>query len=350
MELLATKKYTDKEVAQACNAAMGTKFGLGMMKFVKDKMALETPEGKAAAAAKKAGVAANAAAIAEAAKAPIEQKKLDALLTEAEKADYKTMYVSAKDASGKATYFKVDGVPEGLDNSSTMVAAMTKKGLTVVNSGPYDPKKPAPAVGYTDYTLPDAEVKEYKDAAYAKAQAAAKAEAESQAAYAKANKIVTETDEELGADIQTSIKHYTNGSYNALNQALRSGKPMSAAQATLAAHLDAAIRKSKITADTTVYRGIKEPAKFFGSDVTVGTVIIDNGFISTSKNTSTATNFGGSGLVAKIKLPKGSNALDVSPMSLHSSEKEVLLPRGSMFKIVGVSGKTVEIEYVSGQS
>lgn len=349
VELLSTGKYSKKEVAQACNAVMGTKFGLGMMKFVEDKMKASTPEGKAELAAKKAGIAANSTKIAEAAKAPLEQKKLDAILTQAEKSNYKTMYVSAKDSSGKATYFKV-GVPDGLDNSATMTTLMKKQGYTVVNSGPFSPSKPAPAGGYTDFTAPDADIKELKDAAYAKAKKDAEEAAASKEAAAKANKIVTETEEGLSEDLQTAIKHYTNGSYQLLNRALRAGQPMTAAQATLAAHLDAAIRKSKITQDTTTYRGIANPAKFFGENVTVGTVIIDNGFVSTSKNHSIAESFGSSGLVAKIKLPKGSSALDATPMSLHSSEKEVLLPRGSMFKITGVSGKTVEIEYVSGQS
>lgn len=349
-QLLSENKYSDKDIATTVNALMGTSFKQSNINFVKNKMWEATPEGKAAKAAKKTAIAANSNKIAEASKAPMEQKKLDAVLTAAEKPDYKTMYVSAKDSAGKAVYFKVAGVPDGLNNAATMTETMKKKGMTVVNSGPYDPKKPAPASGYTDYTLPDEDVKELKEKAYAKAKADAEFAEESKLAAAKANKIVTETEEELSSDIQTSIKHYTNGSYNALNKALRSGQPMSEAQATLAAHLDAAIRKSKISEDTTVYRGIAEPAKFFGSDVKIGTVIVDNGFISTSKNTSTATNFGGQGLVAKIKLPKGSSAMDVSPLSLHSSEKEVLLPRGSMFKIVGVSGKTVEIEYVSGQS
>lgn len=335
-ELLSSKKYSDKEVAQACNSVFGTSFKQSNINFVKNKMWLTTSEGKAATAAKKAAIAANAAEITKASKAPMEQKKLDAVLTEAEKKTYKTMYVSAKDSSGKATYFKVSGVPEGLDNNDSMVSAMKKKGLSVVNSGPFSADKPAPAAGYTDFELPADDVKELKAAAYEKAQA-----------EAKQHKVVTES-EELGADIQTSIKHYTNGSYGDLNRKLRSGQPMSAAQATLAANLDAAIRKSKIMEDTTVYRGVAKPAEFFGSDVTIGTVIVDNGFISTSKNTATANGFSSGGLVAKIRLPKGSSAMDVSPLSLHSKEKEVLLPRGSMFKIVGVSGKTVEIEYVSG--
>jgi hypothetical protein len=347
-ELLATKKYSDKDVAQACNAVMGTKFGPQMIKFVKDKMWLETPEGKASVAAKKAGIQANSAKIAEAAKAPVAQAKLDAVIIQAEKANYKTMYVSAQDSTGKKTFFKV-GVPDGLNTQDTAKKVAEKQGLTFVNFGEFSASKPAPPGGYTDLALPDSEIKAFKDAAYAKAQEAAKLAEESKAASAKINKIATES-EELGQDLQTAIKAYTDGSYSKLNAALRAGKPMDAAQATLAAHLDTAIRKSKIKEDITTYRGVKEPAKFFGENVKIGTVIVDNGYISTSKNPSTGHGWSGDGLVAKIKLPKGSSALDVSPMSLHSSEAEVLLPRGSMFKIVGVSGKTVEIEYVSGQA
>ena len=226
----------------------------------------------------------------------------------------------------------------GLISKSGGAQALSKKGLAAFAVSPWDASKPAPP-NVTDIALSSAEATTLKDAAYAKAKA-----------EAKAKQPVTEardSEEKLSPAIVKSIEGYTDGAYGALNSRLRQGQPLSSTQATLAANLDKAIAKHRMAQTTTVYRGIKEPAKFFGPTVLLGTVVIDNGFISTSKASSTAIKFTGEGgMVAKITVQKGASAIDVSTLSLHSHETEVLLPRGSMFKVVAINGKEVELEYV----
>jgi len=76
--------------------------------------------------------------------------------------------------------------------------------------------------------------------------------------------------------------------------------------------------------------------------------VIDNGYVSISKHQGTAIGFGSNGKVAKISVAKGCKAMDIHKISHHPGEHEVLLPRGSMFRVDKISGDTVELTYVCG--
>ena len=323
---LAAGKLSPAEIATAASTLFNKDITKGYVGYVKSYEAKK--------AAKKAGIAANNNAIKAAAQNPMPAAKMNAELTAQEKKGYKTLYASCTDASGAKVFCKVPDVPPGIDKQEYIALALAKQGLKVQLTGEFNPAKPAPPGGYKDVSIPPAEIQGLKDLAYAKAKA-----------EAAANRKVTESEEHLPPAIVQSIKHYTNGSYGDLNRNLRQGKPMNEAQATLAAHLDEALAKSKTVEDIVVYRGLGSGAeKFFGDSVTVGTVLIDNGYISTSKAKDKSFN----GTKCRINVKKGSRAIDVSTMSLHSHEKEVLLPRGSMFKVTGVAPTgEVELEYIS---
>jgi hypothetical protein len=340
--LITENKYSNDQIAKASQVAFGGKTSPACIAYYKTAIKNESPEGKAAAAAKKAGVASNNEAVKKAAAAPAPQTAVDASYKKAEDATAKTVYVSAKDSDGKPQFIKLSGVPDGLDNLADLKDTLKKNGYTVSVVGAFDPAKPAPPGGYKDIALHPHDAQLAKDAKYAKQEAAAKAAAESKSADAP----ITELHTELTQAEVKAIKAYTDGAYKALNQQLRKGQPMTAEQYTTAARLDTALAKAKIAKDTFVYRGLGDAAeKFFGPKPVIGTTIIDNGYISTAKTKEKAWG----GAKCSIAVKKGQNGMDVQSRSLHPGEKEVMLPRGSMFRITGVSSSgMVELEYVSG--
>jgi hypothetical protein len=158
--------------------------------------------------------------------------------------------------------------------------------------------------------------------------------AEASAAAAEKNKPATTLSTPLTSGEISVIEAYTDGAYRALNSALRSGKKLTLDQAVMAKQLDNAIRKSTLSKDYTLRRGItsKGVMAIFGGDVSIGDVVMDNGFMSSSKGEGFDSN-----IKLVINLPKGSHGLDVQSISAHTSEAEVILPRGSMFKVKSVS-------------
>ena len=328
--LLGENKYSDANIAKAAQALFGGKTSTASIAWYKAQAKKKTPEGMAQAAAKQAGIKANNAFIAKATAHPMPAEQMNAALNKAEKAGYKTMYASGTKNDEKV-FFRVSDVPEGLDSMEYVGKLLKKQGVIPNIVSKWDAKKPTPPNVQT-IVMSEAEAVSYKADAYAKAYA--KAEAEKSAP-------ITET-EELSKNMQQAIKHYTNGSYAALNANLRKGQPLDPEQATLAAELDAAIKKSKLAADTTLYRKMSHPEAFLGPNPKVGAVLIDNGFISTSKK---STLWSGD-VKLTIKAKKGAAALDVQAMSLHRGEAEVMLPRGSMFKVLGIKGLELEVEYL----
>lgn len=106
------------------------------------------------------------------------------------------------------------------------------------------------------------------------------------------------------------------------------------------AQLDSYMKKSTLPADTTVFRGIDSDVLFAdGEPPMPGTLIRDDGFVSTSTSLKEAGWFGD--VMLHMQLPKGFNAIDTQ-----SDEAEVLLPRGTQFKVTEIkdNGDTIMVE------
>jgi hypothetical protein len=300
--------------------------------------------GQKAAWTKKQNQAANNKKIQEAAKAtPAQQKQAEQALTAAEQKGHKPLWVKAT-VNGEPQIFKLQGVPSGLDSTASVQKLLGEQPdkwgelhpVSVQNVSLWNESKPLPPA-FETVTAEQKAIDKLETEKYEEAKAAVLASGP-----------ITSS-ESLSDDIISSIKSYTDGSYLALNKALRTGQPLQSHQAVMAANLDKAIRNNKVLSERKVYRGLTDAEKFFGPTVKIGTIVIDNGFISVSKHRDTADNFAGyNGKVCVISLPKGSPALDIEAWSLlGDSEKEALLPRGSMFKVTNVSGKEVHLEYAN---
>ena len=125
-----------------------------------------------------------------------------------------------------------------------------------------------------------------------------------------------------------------------LNRTLRRGK-LTAIQEIKAKQLDNAVGKSVASKTVTTYRGMFIPGEV--GAMKVGAVFRDKGFTATSLSESLATGFiagtgKGTHILMEVAVPKGASAAYLAnfPGTKYKNEKEVLLPRGSKFKIKSV--------------
>jgi hypothetical protein len=134
-----------------------------------------------------------------------------------------------------------------------------------------------------------------------------------------------------------------------LNGKLRSDQPLGASATEGVKNLDSAFSKCPpLAEDITTYRGLPGGIKLKLVEGGVGTVIQDKGYVSTSKNKHTAESFG-NGSYLYITSPKGTKVLDLNATlkqkSLHKGEHEVLLPRGTRFKVTKIELPPAEFGY-----
>lgn len=129
------------------------------------------------------------------------------------------------------------------------------------------------------------------------------------------------------ADELSALEDYAGNEYLAINSHLRGEfRTPDANVKRSVRQLDSLISKSTISEPVRVYRGIAARVQ----DVRVGEVFGDKGFVSTSMNADVARQFA-EGLLLRINVPAGTNAVHVP-----GDESELLLPRGSRFKVTGV--------------
>lgn len=161
------------------------------------------------------------------------------------------------------------------------------------------------------------------------------------------------TDEQI-----SSIKDYMSLGYQDMNTALRGAPPPPPSPYKT----KKALEKSKVLEKTidaapglakevTVYRGLSEEA-FDALKARTGKTFTDKGFASTSLSLDRASNFNRSGMaMLRIKVPKGAKAIPVEKWwkAFHGrSEHEILIQRGSRFKITKAGKDFIDVELVTG--
>ena len=108
---------------------------------------------------------------------------------------------------------------------------------------------------------------------------------------------------------------------------------------------DAISAAPSITAPVIVYRGLDLEAAVKMDRAAIGSTVIDRGFASTSTSQTAAGEFarGGSPML-RITLLPGASALSMHPFSKYDNELEVLIQRGTNYKITGKSGDFIDLE------
>lgn len=117
--------------------------------------------------------------------------------------------------------------------------------------------------------------------------------------------------------------------------------------------MDSAIASHELPEDTALYRGFTLSPRGI-SKVKVGQTITDKSFVSTSLNPDVAHSYSGAkkgvkgSVIMKVNAPKGTKGLPMSTLSEWPGEHEVLLPRGTTFKITSMR-KEKGVTYVDAE-
>lgn len=159
--------------------------------------------------------------------------------------------------------------------------------------------------------------------------------------------------EGLDAEAFEVLTHYAGEEHKAINKQSRGAPPPPlkgsvAAEADYHAEVieDAIAAAPRIAAPVTVYRGLDNMEVITKmSKAQIGSTIIDHGFASTSTSQTAAGEFarGGSPML-RITLLKGASALSMHPFTEFDNELEVLIQRGTNYKITGKSGDFIDLE------
>ena len=146
-----------------------------------------------------------------------------------------------------------------------------------------------------------------------------------------------------------AARRYSGSAYSKINLALRFEEPADRETLATIKHLDAALAKSSTSRKLIIYRGVDADyaAVLERRGLRIGDSIIDAGFLSASTREDVARQFlgwEGGGMLLKIHLPAGSNALEMQPYSEHPEEHEILLARDVELRVIGYDANSDELE------
>jgi len=113
--------------------------------------------------------------------------------------------------------------------------------------------------------------------------------------------------------------------------------------------IDRVLEHAILSEDVTVFRGVdaRYARELEKLALQVDDVIEDAAYLSTSRAMACARRFmrhEPGGMLLKIRIPKGANALDMTPFSQNPEEEEILLPRGAMLRVTGYMAKEDMLE------
>lgn len=126
--------------------------------------------------------------------------------------------------------------------------------------------------------------------------------------------------------------------YEEINAALRGSGPASAQATEWANNIAEYLDQAAFPEDTTVTRGVSADYAQTLRDLPVGAEFQDHGFASTDSYYGELT--------IKINVKQGAKAAAISDYSVYgeTAEREILLQRGSRFRVVGKSGDTMMVD------
>lgn len=143
--------------------------------------------------------------------------------------------------------------------------------------------------------------------------------------------------------IRAYQREYGEPNYKTINGPLRAGEELDAQSFAAAQNLDKAIADYTLDRDLTVFRGFDSKS---GIDLTPGFRFTDNGYVSTSVSYEKANGFAGLATtsdgsvgrsVIRMILPENTNVAPIDSVNFLLGEREMLLPRGRSFEIIGES-------------
>ena len=146
-----------------------------------------------------------------------------------------------------------------------------------------------------------------------------------------------------------AVRYYSGSGYHEINGYLRGEKAGSADIMAQIAEIDRVVARSPVTTAFDVFRGISGDYAdaIRAGGIFIGMEISESAFCSTSADPTIARLFSEmppGGLLMKVRVSVGSNALDIAPYSAYPSEQEYVLPRDTTVRVTGFSSATQMIE------
>ena len=150
----------------------------------------------------------------------------------------------------------------------------------------------------------------------------------------------------LSSGEATALMEYRGSEYAHINEYLRTEGGTLSSESDRVGKIDSAFRKAPVLdRDVAVYRGMSSI-----EGLKPGMTISDKGYVSTTFHEMAAERFSRSkkkGIVAEIKVKKGKKALYLDKIEVGEpswGELELLLPRGSSFRVLSTSPMTLVME------
>ena len=163
----------------------------------------------------------------------------------------------------------------------------------------------------------------------------------------------------LGKSHKEALQRYTLAGSYPINDFLRNGTAVEKGKYANASSirsqadlkkvvrdLDQAFSQASLDKETTVFRGVNEDAwKKIQKQAAAGEVE-DKGFVSTTTDRKSVT---GSSLThwMKITVPKGAKAIPLGGDIANRTKNEILLDRGTKFRVIKLTRSGVELEVVA---
>ena len=140
----------------------------------------------------------------------------------------------------------------------------------------------------------------------------------------------------IAADSAEALVRYTGIAYSRINGRLRSTRAKNVRDPEIQALDRAFDAVPALQEEGMVFRATGLDA--LSQPLSVGDVVTDRGFVSTSAARAQADKFRRDGDLWEIVLPKGAKALDVNALvkSQYGEEREILLPRGTRFVVESI--------------
>lgn len=143
--------------------------------------------------------------------------------------------------------------------------------------------------------------------------------------------------QKLSGKEKDAIETYVGHEHEVLNRALRAGEGMTDWARDIVKNLDSAIEKGRTDRDVVTHRGVTHKDVIDQIVNNVGGTFKDAGYHSTSVDVDAAGHFAAGKMLLNVHVPKGSRAAYVGVLRMQNhQEREMILPRGSRYRITGV--------------
>jgi hypothetical protein len=163
------------------------------------------------------------------------------------------------------------------------------------------------------------------------------------------NKHFSEATKRMSPKDLKTVDVYAGGRFSNVNDGLRGTSKMDDVDKAIVKGLDEAVAKSESPEEVMVFRGAQEVGFLGDPSNLVGKTLLEKGYTSTSLMEEVANGFAYSrgeqdDARFEIKIPKGAKMLSVDSLlgDRSLSQHEMILPRGSRFKVTGATPKTLK--------